>query len=222
MQKVSGHFIAPNAAAVNLNLGFVPSYFKAYSALGGTELLWEWYKILAELETTGQYGIVDDGAGAKSMCADADNGIIAYDTESPAVELPAPSGTGYTKVISSNGSYDKTKCTVFTDGGAQPTARSTSVVGTVVWPSTRNGCVYECTVSAGVLGTEPTWPTKPGNTISDGTNTWICREERICTIGAKGVTLGASIMTDNQIWVYEAELHEDVVSKGDAQGVDPL
>ena len=221
MQKISGHFIAPNAAAVNLNLGFVPSKFHAWSALGGTELSWDWWKILADLATTGQYGMVDDGAGVKAACASAAAGIIAYDTLAAAVEIPAPSGTGYTKVAMSS-------VADFVAGAAQPTARSTSIVGTLKRPKgtgtvpVHTHLIYECTVSAGVLGTEPTWPTKPGDTVSDGTNTWICREERLCTIGGKGVTLGATTMTDNQIWVYEAELHEQVENKGDAQGIDPL
>jgi microcystin-dependent protein len=35
--------------------------------------------------------------------------------------------------------------------------------------------VYEVTTAGTSGGTEPTWPTTPGNTVSDGTVTWTCR-----------------------------------------------
>jgi len=47
--------------------------------------------------------------------------------------------------------------------------------GDVVHPTTLNGYVYECT-TAGTSGTtEPTWPTTPGDTVTDGGVTWTCR-----------------------------------------------
>jgi hypothetical protein len=85
------------------------------------------------------------------------------------VRIPAPDGNGFANAEVSD----------FVAGAAQPTARSTTAVGTVVRPSTHNGFVYECTASAGVLGTEPVWPTTPGESVSDGTNTWICRREDV-------------------------------------------
>lgn len=49
-------------------------------------------------------------------------------------------------------------------------------VGDVVRPTTRNGYVYEATADAGSSGgSEPTWPTTPGNTVVDGGITWTCR-----------------------------------------------
>lgn len=48
-------------------------------------------------------------------------------------------------------------------------------LGEAARPSTRNGYVYECTTAGTSAGTEPTWPTTPGNTVVDGTVTWTCR-----------------------------------------------
>lgn len=41
--------------------------------------------------------------------------------------------------------------------------------------------VYECTVAGTTGGTQPTWPTTPGNTVADNDITWTCRE---CTTQA--------------------------------------
>lgn len=48
-------------------------------------------------------------------------------------------------------------------------------LGDAVRPTTRNGYAYECTVAGTSGGSEPTWPTTPGNTVVDGTVTWTCR-----------------------------------------------
>jgi len=49
------------------------------------------------------------------------------------------------------------------------------ILGDAVRPVTRNGYAYECTVAGTTGGSEPTWPTTPGNTVVDGTVTWTCR-----------------------------------------------
>ncbi len=45
-------------------------------------------------------------------------------------------------------------------------------VGSYVRPTTYTGLDAECTVAGTSGGTEPTWPTTPGDTIGDGTVTW--------------------------------------------------
>ena len=55
-------------------------------------------------------------------------------------------------------------------------ASTAYALGDFVEPTTHNGYKYECT-TAGTSGTtEPTWPTTPGNTVTDGTAVWTCRE----------------------------------------------
>lgn len=63
-----------------------------------------------------------------------------------------------------------------TDGSATTWAAGTAYnVGDRVFPTTRNGYVYECT-AAGTsdAATEPIWPTNIGDTVVDGTVTWQC------------------------------------------------
>lgn len=56
---------------------------------------------------------------------------------------------------------------------AASTAKS---VDNWIKPTTPNGYFYVCTVSSGSSGAaEPTWPTKPGQTVTDGDLTWECR-----------------------------------------------
>lgn len=68
--------------------------------------------------------------------------------------------------------------------GAMP-ARSTWAASTayanfrtgtpsVVLPTVLNGFVYACYVAGTSAGSEPTWPTTAGNTVVDGTVTWVC------------------------------------------------
>ncbi|MEX0725983.1 MAG: hypothetical protein WD065_06920 [Planctomycetaceae bacterium] len=47
-------------------------------------------------------------------------------------------------------------------------------VGQWVKPTLDNACLYLCTSGGTSGGTEPIWPTKTGNTISDGAITWEC------------------------------------------------
>jgi hypothetical protein len=214
MRAVSGTFIA-DGSAMNIDVGFVPDYIELYAALGGTELGYKWYKILADEETSGQYGIAIANAGDVSVCADADNGIIEYDTSSLQVAIPAADGDGEAKASVSDYSTS-------TDYSSAGQARTTSQVGTVVRPSTHNGFVYECTVAGGTGGTEPTWPTTPGETVSDNNNTWICREEKVVKGGAQGFTVGTSISSDGEIWTFKAEKHDMSGDFGDADGQDPV
>ncbi len=59
-----------------------------------------------------------------------------------------------------------------------PAAWAASIVtalGAAIRPTARNGCCYQCTTGGTTGATEPTWPTTPGNTVTDGTVVWTCR-----------------------------------------------
>lgn len=210
---VSGTFVACDAA-VNVDIGFEPDYVELFSALGGTELGFKYFKCLADAATSGQYGLAIANAGDISACADANNGIIPYEgalTPSVLVESPKP-GIGKLRV----------PVVGFVAGTAQPTARSATVIGTIVRPSVKNGYVYECTTSGGVFGTEPTWGTTIGGTTSDGTNTWTCRAEETTVGGGRGFTVGATLATNSEIWVFKAEKHDRQGDMGDADDTNPV
>jgi hypothetical protein len=210
---VSGKFLA-STAEVNVECGFVPDYIEAFSALGGTEIKYEWFKVLYDTAAAalGKYGFVTDGAPAH--VAAATNGFRPYDTSVESVVLPAPDGDGYMKAASI---ADYNIATTYT-------ARSVTALGSVVRPSTHNGFVYELiTASGGAAGAEPTWPTKVGDTVTaTSTDVWICREERVVRTGVKGFTVGATICTDGEYWVFKAEQHDRYSYMGDADVENPV
>lgn len=216
MNKVGGDFIA-NGSTVNLDIGFVPDKFTAVSSLEDTNAVnYEWVKSRADTANDyGQYGMTRAaGGGALTKLASAAGGFASYDTVAIKAMMPAPNGAGEVAA---------TIAADFVAGATQPTARTTAVVGTVVRPSTHNSFVYECTVSGGVYGTEPTtWGTVVGETTSDGTNTWICRTEKLKSIGAAGITIGASIMSDSDEWTWEAEQWGSAAPEKDAASYDPV
>lgn len=215
---VSGTFIARDAAC-NVKCGFIPDYVKLWTAIGGTELIYEWYKCMGDTSAlTGQYGFLDTG-GAKSVPSTEATGIIAYDTEVMKAILIAPDGTE--KAATIYGSFTYAKGVPLT-----PTARTTTsnVMGTVIRPTTKNGFLYECTTQGGSMAalTEPTWGTIPGETTSDGSNTWTCREEKLKKVGGLGFTVGVTICTDSEILCFKAEQHDRADDMGDADTEDPV
>lgn len=214
---VSGTFIADNAIAANIDIGFIPDYVELISALGGTELIVRYYRCLADAETTGQYGIIDDGAGALAPCASAAYGIAAYDEgEAVRVLIEDPS-TGNLKAKAVYGDYSSA-----VDYNSVGSARSATAIGTIVRPSTHNGYVYELITTATGTDTEPTWPTTPGETVDAGYHIWMCREENLTKRGGMGFTVGASISGDGEIWVFKAERHDRMGDMGDAANLDPV
>jgi len=215
MIKVGGNLIA-DGNAINIDIGFVPDKFVAVAKLEETNAVnYEWLKSRGDTANDyGQYGMTRAaGGGALTKLASAAGGFSAYNTVAVKAMIPAPNG---------NGEVAATIAADFVAGATAPTARSTSVVGTVVRPSVHNGFVYECTVTAGVYGTEPTWGTVVGETTSDGTNTWICREEKLKNVGAKGITIGADISTDSDEWTWEAELWDSDAPERDSATYDPV
>ncbi len=46
------------------------------------------------------------------------------------------------------------------------------IYGDVVLPATKNGHRYKCIEPGTTATTEPTWPTRDGNTVTDGTVRW--------------------------------------------------
>lgn len=214
---VSGTFLADNAIAANIDIGFIPDYLELITALGGTELILRWYRCLADAETTGQYGIIDDGAGALAPCASAAYGIAAYDEgEALRVLIEDPS-TGKLKPKTVYGDYDATA-----DYSSVGAARSATAIGTIVRPTEHNGFVYELITTASGTDTEPTWPTTPGETVDAGYHIWMCREENLTKRGGMGFTFGASISGDGEKIVFKAERHDRMGDMGDAADLDPV
>lgn len=197
MKFNQGQFVA-DGSAVNVDVGFVPDLVIAIEGL--EETTWQihyWFRsAIDSASALGQFGLLD-AAGTKSIHAAAVNGFAPLDTSALRVLLPNPAGGD--DLVAALPS-------AFVAGTAQPTARTASALGTITKPSrgNENGLIAECTADAGVYGTEPTWPTIAGQSVSDGTNTWIMREEKIEDRGIKGFTLGATGQTDSDEWIWAA------------------
>jgi hypothetical protein len=210
----SGDFIA-DGSAVNVEVGFIPDLLIAIEGYEETSPdIHIWMRQRGDsANDNGQYGLIITGTtGVVTKHAAATNGFIAYDTDTDGVRIPAPDGNGEVT----------TAVVEYADAGT-PTARTTSVVGTVVRPSTRTGYVYECTTSSGAVGTEPTWPTTPGDSVTDASsNVWITREENVENTGAKGFTLGATASTDSDEWSWAAWQADKVSPEVDSASQDPV
>ena len=218
MKKVGGDLIADDNA-INIDIGFVPDLFRAWEGCEeGNPKIHYWIKSrAASANTYGQYGFTNT-AGTIATCATAAAGFAAYDAVVTKAMIPAPNGNGEVSATI-YGTFAAAKAADVT-----PTARSTTVVGTVIRPTTSNGCLYECTTSAGAMTalTEPTWGTTVGGTTSDGSNTWTCRVEKLKNVGAKGVTIGATLSTDSDEWSWEAEQWDSVMPERDSASYDPV
>ncbi len=214
---VSGALIASDAA-INVECGFVPDYVELITAIGGTELMYKWFKALGDTDAgTGQYGILFTPGSAAGVPTTAATGIIAYDASSAKLAFDNPAGDGPDQFADFPAA--------FAAGASQPTARTSSAIGTITKPSSgnENGLVAECTTSTTTFGTEPTWPTKPGDTVTDdNSNTWTMRTTKIVQVGVKGFTVQAGIATDGELWVFKAEQHDRFEDMGDADAEDPV
>jgi len=217
MKRVSGRFVA-DGNAINVNIGFVPDYVKLIEGLEDTNPnIYEFFKDLSDAGEDGQYGVLLTGStGVVTVLAGTNSKIATYTGGKKAkVRIPAPDGDGY--VNANVADYNAA-----TDYSSSGQARTTALVGTIVRPTTHNGFVYECTVAGGTGGTEPTWPTTPGETVSDDNNTWICRREDVVFEKAAGFTVGSDLSTDGDEWIYVAEQHDKVVNHGDSATADPI
>ncbi len=212
MESVVIKRLKGGAADYNLILGFIPKMVIAtvMSATNPDQYTWFGEQQEDSDEASAgswEYGILNTGStGVLTYMDTVAKGISAYD------------GSKVLQVLIENPSTSDDEAVTlsadFVAGAAQPTARTASAVGTVVRPSTHNGYCYECTADAGVYGTEPTWPTTPGETVSDGTNTWICREENLVASEGLGITLGGTLL-ENDMIVYVTAFRGNADDIGD-------
>lgn len=209
-----GSFIA-DGNEVDVEVGFIPDLV---IALEGQEEsnpqmhIWSRDRINSA-SGQGQFGFIRAGTGTITEHAAAVNGFEPLDEQALRLLLPNPAG---------GADLAAALPSAFVAGTAQPTARTSTALGTLTKPSSgnENGLVAECTANAGVYGTEPIWPTRPGQSVSDGTNTWIMREEKIENRGIKGFTLGATGQTDSDEWNWYAWKADKVSTEVDMANVD--
>lgn len=201
------------------DLGFIPTYVEMWQNTGGTNP--DKYVWTQEGEDTdSRYGILTTGStGVITRVTTAATGLEKYDTKLQGVLLPNPAGGDkqfrIPEVYDTTQDYTSTYTQSQTGNTETWAARTASAAGGVVYPTTRNGFVYELTTATGTGTTEPTtWPTTPGETVTDGgSNVWTCRTEEVVTRGVQGITVGATTQTDGQISeliAFEADVDENV------------
>ncbi len=214
MQSVQIAFVA-DGGLMNFDIGFKPSYIELISAITGTELMHRFYRALADAELSGQYGIIDDGAGVLSVNSSG-SGIILYDEGEDIGVLILHPGSGKKVIVTV---ADWLAATSYSAG-----ERSATAIGTIVRPPIHNGRVFELTTDTGSGTSEPSsWDVQPGETVTDGgSNIWTCRKEETFKAGGMGFAVEAGISTDSEKWVARAVLDDIWEDLGDIDGYDPI
>ena len=201
MKMNTGSFVA-DGNEVDVEVGFVPAFVIGIEGFEETNPQFHYWlpERIDAASAAGQFGILDTG-GTKTKHAAAINGFAKLDTIALRLLLPNPAG---------GKDLAAALPSAFVAGTAQPTARTATALGTVTKPSVtnvaaKNGLVFENTTSSGTFGTEPTWPTVAGESVTDdNSNVWIAREENTENRGIKGFTLGATGQTDSDEWTWIA------------------
>lgn len=183
MAKIVNRKIILDGLAAIIDLGFVPDICDM-EIDDGTNV--DHTRYFNQLEDDNDiFGYLTNGSdGVRTRLTTAATGLSAFDTSVDGVVLPAPDGNGEENSLVTDYSTTTTY-----------TARSATVLGSAVRPTTRNGLVMELTTaSGGAAGTEPTWPTVAGNSVTANSgDVWIARDEKTIKIGRKGITIGASV-----------------------------
>lgn len=169
------------AAAVNLDLGFVPDYFR----------WWMNEAITAADIAKGQWNRDMADGDAQVSKAIVDNGVTTT------VDEQFETTNGITKLDSVKNKPDQWK------------ASTAYVVGDVVHPSTNNGYFYKCTTAGTSHTAEPTWNTDPvtPGTTSDNSVTWTTYRQGDIPVERtkqQGVTIGTGCMTNAKSYGYLA------------------
>lgn len=220
MQQILRHFESDGLAAI-VDLGFVPDLTKVHLSDGtNVDIITQFRRMF---DDEGEYGTIMTGAtGVTTVAATAATGVSAYDETLVRQMLPAPSGDGLQASAMAE-AYTVARSTA-------ATARSTTALGTILKPSiasgNTDGLVFECT-TAGTGSAEPTWPTRAGESVTDGTTVFIARDSNIKDIGVKGIQIGADVINNddgNQIYVeaYRADRDPADLDAGSIVAGNPI
>jgi len=198
--------------AVNLDFGFIPEYVRVIQNIAGANPdVFEWFKAMED-EATPQYGILHNGAdGVITELTTAATGIIKFDAKYQGVLVADPAGGDDQFAV-------PTVYATTDDYSSGFAVRTTTAIGAIVRPIVRNGFVYELKTGSGAGTTEPTtWGTTVGGETTDGgSNVFTCRDEKVFTKGAQGITMGATSQTDSQVSIVIAQKNIHYENAGDA------
>lgn len=142
---------------------------------------------------------------------DANTFKIALYTNADSPDTTTDTTYSSTNEVAAGGGYTQdsktlttTTVTTVQDGSATAAAISTAYeVGDVVRPSAANGYVYRCVVAGTSSGTPPTWPTVVGQTVADGTVTWLNAGTAFIKLDAADVQWASSTITARYAKIYQ-------------------
>ncbi|MBU4566986.1 MAG: hypothetical protein KKE29_19895 [Proteobacteria bacterium] len=93
-------------------------------------------------------------------------------------------------------------------------AATAYTAGNLVKPTAENGYFYECTTGGtSHATTEPTWPTVPGQTVTDGTAVWTCRAVKTSAVAVSRQRDGGLMFHDVEAGGNKQFLRDPVASK---------
>lgn len=201
-----------SGAAYNMELGFEPNLVTVdLVSTAAASIRYRWFGRNQQEHATcvtdsTEYG-VKITEGVTSICDTVAKGISLYaGSKTPRVLIEHP----LTGLLEPQSVADYTSTLA-----EAATARSATVIGTILRPTTHNGYVYECSDTTGSAGSsEPTWGTTPGEETVDGTLSFTCRKENITAGKGKGITLGATLLASGDLFFVCAYMLDDIVDLG--------
>jgi phage tail sheath gpL-like len=181
-----------DAVTIAAQIG-VPVYYASPTPAGGAVAATTNVKFVGQATAQGQITArvngqpisqgINIGDTAAVVAANFSNAINGFG--SGRMPLSASNSTAYTTIASKTAGVRGNQHVVFLDTTELPagitatlyvawTASTTWAVGDQVIPTTADGLYFECTTAGAGGGTQPTWPTTPGSTVTDGAATWTC------------------------------------------------
>lgn len=78
-------------------------------------------------------------------------------------------------------------------------------VGDIIRPTAGNGYVYICVVAGTTGGSQPTWPTVPGQTVADSGATWSCLGESVTVWSSAAASWSSATFSTAYGVIYDAQ-----------------
>lgn len=110
---------------------------------------------------------------------------------------------GYT----AGGATLASKTATLTVANSWGTSRANSTayaLGDVVRPATGNGYLYQAVAAGTSAGTIPTYPTVVGQSVTDGSVTWVCKGRAVLALDAADPAWSSSTITARTVVIYKS------------------